>query len=177
MTREEYKHVLQNMHKELESLLEKQEEIEQQIAQLKQGILAIAPLTKEPRSSPTCWPNFLSGIMEAGITDSIRDILRATYPKASSPVEIKDQLKSRGQDLSQHKNVMASIHSTLKRMLENGEIKTDDEGLTYCWHRRHLRHVPGARRRYANPFADTSRMPGMPPVSVRPIGKTEGEKK
>lgn len=119
------------MRKELEVLSEQQEETEQKIAQLKQGILSIAPLAKEPVDN-----TWLSMITAVGITEGIRDILRAAYPKYLSPVEIKEQLKKKGQDLSGHKNVMASVHSTLKRMLENKELRTSEDGLTYAWRRR-----------------------------------------
>lgn len=144
MTRDEYKRMLDGMRKELETALEQQEEIEQKIAQLKQGILSIAPLAKEPMND-----QWMTAIVSVGITESIREILRATYPNRLSPVEIKEQLKSKGQDLKDHKNVMASIHSTLKRMLDNREIRTNDEGLTYGWRRRFRVQDPNRKLRSA----------------------------
>jgi hypothetical protein len=144
MTTQEYKQMLINMRKELETLLEQQEEIEQKIAILKQAIMSFAPLAKEPETS--IWSVFGETL---GMTENIREILQAAYPKNLSPVEIKEQLKSRGQDLSQHKNVMASIHSTLKRMLENKEITTSDEGLSYGWRRKYVRR----HHSRPNPFA------------------------
>lgn len=121
------------MRKELEALLEHQEDTEQKIAVLKQAIMSFAPLAKEQGMGL----DFLGDMNPIGTTETIREILRAVYPKGLSPVEIKEQLKSRGQDMSQHKNVMASVHSTLKRMLENGEISSSDDGLTYRWKRKH----------------------------------------
>ena len=125
------------MRQELDSLEEQQEEIEQRIAQLKQGILAMAPLAKEPSLREGLAPTY-QDLVGAGITEGIRTILRAAYPAKISPVEIKEQLKNSGQKLNGYKNVMATIHSTLKRMLQNEEIETGDEGLTYGWHRRHV---------------------------------------
>jgi hypothetical protein len=149
MTTQEYKKLMGDMRKELEARLEQQEDIEQKIAQLKQAIVSLAPLAKEPETFGLLGSIFLN----LGVTDGIREILRASYPKRLSPVEIKEQLKARGQDLSQHKNVMASIHSTLKRMLENNEIQTGDDGLTYGWRRKHV--VPsGKRRRLAAFYGD-----------------------
>jgi chromosome segregation ATPase len=154
MTTQEYKQMLNNMRKELEALLEQQEETEQKIAQLKQAIMSFAPLAKESGSG------FLDQLGQTiGITDNIREILQATYPKKLSPVEIKEQLKARGADLSQHKNVMASIHSTLKRMLENEEITTSDEGLTYGWRRRF--HY---RRKLKLPYLSVPPIPGTLPA-------------
>lgn len=132
MNTQNYKRMIGEMRKELETLLEHQEDTEQKIAQLKQAIMSFAPLAKEQGIGWDFLPE------PTGTTEAIREILRAVYPKAISPVEIKEQLKSRGHDLSQHKNVMASVHSTLKRMLENREIRTGDDGLTYSWRRRRI---------------------------------------
>jgi DNA-binding protein H-NS len=134
---QDYKRMMAEMRTELESLLEQQEEMEQKIAQLKQAIVSFAPLAKQHEITMSSL--FPDDMNPQGTTESIREILRAIYPKSLSPVEIKEQLKARGQDLSHHKNVMASVHSTLKRMLENKEIRTSDEGLTYGWRRRHHR--------------------------------------
>jgi hypothetical protein len=134
VSRDNYKQLLEDMRKRLSDLLEQQEDTEQEIAQLKQAILSIAPLAKE-KLEHGIWDIF--GINSRSITETIREILQAAYPKRLSPVEIRDQLKNRKLDLSQHRNVMASIHSTLKRMFDNEEIVTDDEGLTYGWHRKY----------------------------------------
>jgi hypothetical protein len=45
--------------------------------------------------------------------------------------EIKQQLFNMGKDLSDQRNVMAGIHSLLKRLVVSGEIETRDNGLTY----------------------------------------------
>jgi hypothetical protein len=134
MGRENYKQLLEDMGKRLSYLLEQQEDIEQEIAQLKQAIVSIAPLAKE-KLDHGIWDMY--DFNSRSITETIREILQAAYPKRLSPVEIRDQLKNRKLDLSQHRNVMASIHSTLKRMLDNQEIETDDEGLTYGWVRKY----------------------------------------
>ena len=128
--------MLETMRKELDSLLELQEDTEQKIAQLKQAIISLAPLAKESNAPRSFWDSVLGELRTIGITDGIREILRASYPQKLTPVEIKEQLKAAGQNLSGHKNVMASIHSTLKRMLENEEITTSDDGLTYGWRRK-----------------------------------------
>jgi hypothetical protein len=134
MTRDNYKQVIEEMRKRLSDLLEQQEDIEQEIAQLKLAILSVAPLAKE-KLDKGIWDIYDFG--GRSITETIREILQADYPTRLSPVEIRDQLKNRKLDLSQHRNVMASIHSTLKRMLDNKEIATDDEGLSYGWVRKY----------------------------------------
>lgn len=166
MKKQECRKLLTDMRERLTALLEQQEDIEQEIAQLKQAIVSIAPLAKEP----DIWADVLTAIMPDGITESIRDILRAIYPSKLSPVEIKEKLKNRGQDLSQHKNVMASIHSTLKRMLENEEIATDDEGLTYRWRRRGLPPPPNVHLGWGQP----DELPPSPGYTPSRAVKAEG---
>ncbi len=153
-------------------MLEQQEEIEQKIAQLKQAIISFAPLAKEPLDR--FWADALAALASQGISEGIREILRAAYPNQLSPVEIKDKLKAAGQDLSGHKNVMASVHSALKRMLENKEIITGDQGLTYGWRRRFHAGVRrlGRRRRLAAAFGQDSYF-SMPPAPVPGLPKKE----
>jgi chromosome segregation ATPase len=153
MATEEYKRMLAGMREELEGLLEQQEETEQRIAQLKQAIMSFAPLAKEPEAVGLLASAFLA----QGMTESIRDILRAVYPQQLSPVEIREQLKNRGQDLSQHKNVMASIHSTLKRMFDGMEITTKDEGVTYQW----IRRFPRLHHRFKRRKKSHTSIPGI----------------
>lgn len=142
MTKQEYKQMLEKMRKELDSLLELQEDTEQKIAQLKQAIMSLAPLAKESNESKGFWDTVLSEIKAEGITENIREILQVAYPNLLSPVEIREQLRNRGQDFSGHKNVMASIHSTLKRMVENEEIRTSEDGLAYGWRRKAMTPPP-----------------------------------
>lgn len=148
MAQEDYKKTLQAAQAELEELLIKQEEIEQRIARVKQAIISLAPLAEEPGS--TFWTSALAAIRGEGISDTCRQILQSTG-KPLSPVEIKQQLLNMGIDLSRQKNVMASIHSLLKRLVANDEIETRDEGLTYKWKRRY-----GATNSLANMMATTN---------------------
>ena len=169
MLGQEYKKMLETMHKELEALLELQEDTEQKIAQLKQAIISLVPLARERDG---LGDQMVQSFITQGTTEGIREILRAAFPTPLNPVEIKEQLKNRGQDLSQHKNVMASVHSTLKRMLENHEITTDNSGLTYRWKRRrvHLGRFMGAMTpppgTPMTPPTTTSNLLDAPPVVV-----------
>jgi len=149
MTTQEYRQMLETMRKELAGLLELQEDTEQKIAQLKQAIVAMAPLATEPDEKLHALSDWM---VTPGITEGIRQILRAAHPKRLTPVEIKDQLKNSGVNLYGQKNVMASVHSALKRLLDGDELTTSDEGLTYGWKRKSL-----------NVFAAEATPPPPPP--------------
>jgi hypothetical protein len=128
MTRDDYKATLEKAKDELEELLIKQEEIEQRIARVKQAIISLAPLAQDQENAVgDIYSALFDGI---GLSEAILQVLRAAG-KRLSPVEIKQQILNMGVDLSTHKNAMASIHSALKRMGQNEEVSTKDNGLTY----------------------------------------------
>jgi hypothetical protein len=133
MTPTSYTKIVEDSKKELEDLLIKQEDIERRISRLKQAILALTPLADEENA--LCGVDvepMLQALGLSGITDALRDVLKAaTAPM--TPVEIKQRILTMGVDLSGHKNIMASIHSTLKRLAANDEVETRDNGLTYKW--------------------------------------------
>jgi hypothetical protein len=158
MTQEDYKKTLEAAQVELKDLLIRQEKIEQRIAQIKQAIISLAPLAEEPNSS--FWSGVIAAMRASGISDACLQILQSTN-KPLTPVEIKDQLQNTGVNLSGQKNVMASIHSALKRLRANEEIETKDNGTTYQWKTRR------------NPFASPGSVVGnevgpltMPPAKV-----------
>ncbi len=158
MAQEDYKKTLEAAQAELEILLVKQEEIEQRIARIKQAIISLAPLAEEPNGS--FWGDAIAAIRANGISDACLQILQSTN-KPLTPVEIKDHLRNTGVDLSGQKNVMASIHSALKRLRANEEIETKNNGISYRWKSRR------------NPFAGIGTLVGhevgpltMPPVTV-----------
>ena len=63
------------------------------------------------------------------ITDATRRIFQeAQVPLA--PADIKQLLLNMGMDLGDHRNVMAGIHSVLKRLAASAEIETRDNRLT-----------------------------------------------
>ncbi|SRR6266576_1944365 len=129
----EYRKMAEKIQAEIESLEIQQEDTERRIARLKQALIGLAPLSEEP-SKPLIpgIDSFLTEVDSMSITDAARQILQAAK-KPLAPIDIKQQLINMGKDLSDQKNVMASIHSLLKRLREGGEIETKDNGLTYQW--------------------------------------------
>jgi hypothetical protein len=60
--------------------------------------------------------------MEAGITETIRQFLQANVGKAFYPVTVRTGLEGLKYDLSKHVNAMATIHSVLKRLVEQQQV-------------------------------------------------------
>ncbi len=78
----------------------------------------------------------LSGLVE-GISDACRVVLRAAE-KPLTPAEIRDGIQGLG--LPPQANLLASVHTTIKRMKEAGEVKevskpldTGGVGVAYQW--------------------------------------------
>jgi hypothetical protein len=139
MTGTDYKKVFQDLKDELEALLEQQEKTEKRIMQVKQSIVAIAPLAEEDD-----FVKQMAAVIttQMGITDSCRETLK-TAGRPLTPIQVREELKKSGMDIKGYTNILASIHSVLKRLLESGEAKsgTNAEGdTTYEWKRATVRH-------------------------------------
>ncbi len=107
---------LQGERAELERQLEDREG---QIAVLKRTVNFLAPLVgKEP--TPSVPPE------GAGMTDSVRDILRKS-PEPLTASEIRDALERLGFDMKSYSNPLATIHTVLRRLTEADEVETTHE--------------------------------------------------
>jgi hypothetical protein len=144
MNTDEYREIARKIQTELEELEIQQEEIERHIARLRQTLVGLAPLC-EPQNDALI-AGFKQLMDSLSLSDAVRQILQATNGPLA-PTEIKQRLIVMGKDLSTQKNVMASIHSLLKRLMESKEIESKDSGLTYQWKAR--RRFP--RRRLTPP--------------------------
>ena len=132
----EYRQALNVARAELEKLEEQREETDNRIAQLKQTIVSLATLCKD-KTFLAAWAK---DIEAAGITENCREVLRAA-PIALTPLEVKDGLLKMGLDASKYTNLLASIHSVLKRLVESREarpVDCEDGTVAYKW-RRHRR--------------------------------------
>jgi len=148
----EYRQMAQKIQAELEALEIQQEDVERRIARLRQTLVGLAPLC-ESNDEGLLFNAFKRAIDSMSLTDAVRQILQASKAPLA-PTEIKQQLLNMGRDLSGQKNVMASVHSLLKRLVDGHEIETKDSGLTYQWRARIRHHprIPSRRRRQLNPM-------------------------
>jgi hypothetical protein len=147
MNNDFYKKALDTAIKDLADLMtqreeldNKREEIDRQISHLRSGIFGLSPLcgitvTSMTSDYPDLFPDMIDP--EVGLTDAVREILKSTRVFIT-PVRVRDKLKEAGFDLDKYKNVLASIHTVLKRLYEANEIEMSTrEGKTlYRWKKR-----------------------------------------
>ena len=92
--------------------IEEQDEAEKQIAQLRQTVAALSAL---------CGEEFVEAD-EFGLTDAIRFVLRTNPGFAFLPQEVKVKLDQMGFKTEKYNNILASIHTVLKRLVLKGEV-------------------------------------------------------
>ncbi|MGB7599342.1 MAG: hypothetical protein WBM24_03470 [Candidatus Sulfotelmatobacter sp.] len=106
-------------------------QLETKIAKQKKRVAALYELVQADDDGPA-----LSGLVE-GISDACRVVLRASE-KPMTPAEVRDGVQGLG--LPAQANLLASVHTTLKRMKDSGEVKevtkpleTGGVGAAYEW--------------------------------------------
>lgn len=133
MSNDNYVNALKGARSEIEDLLNQRMRIDNRLAQLKEIVDSLSAVVEEAPSDDGLAN--LRNIVELGITDSIRTILRETKDPAMSPPEIRNELERRGIRLSGYANKMAVIHNTLTRLEKQGEVVklANREGVPYAY--------------------------------------------
>jgi hypothetical protein len=98
----------------LDRLLSARIDLETQIAKQKKRVAALHELAETDEDAPA-----ITGLVE-GITDAVRTVFRAAE-KPLNPAEVRSRVEALG--LPPQKNLLASIHTVIKRLLEAGEIE------------------------------------------------------
>ena len=115
---------LETIRAEIARLRRAKADMEQQISALEQSEKLLEPVYgRVPLSQ------LLAGLgplitEDAGLTDKIRELLRASFPAAIAPTAIRDMLVSTGQITpppSERSNFLAEIHNVLKRLVTQGD--------------------------------------------------------
>ncbi len=110
MSVDDYKTALQAASRELEALTAERARIDQRIAQLSQTVGGLMRLCGYEPTVPL------------GLTDACRLVLRGVgHPLTVT--EMRAQLTAMGLDLTRYENDLAVIHTTLKRLVQNGEVR------------------------------------------------------
>jgi predicted transcriptional regulator len=151
MDLQDYKKAFAQAQTDLEKLIEEREEIDRKISKLKQAIIGLAPLADEASAgslSYTLVPEFTA----FGITDAIREVLNSAE-KWLTPLEVRERLVQMKPNMKEQANLMASIHSVLKRLVPKEAVfSTNKSGDTvYRW--KIQRENVRARSRMAQAFA------------------------
>jgi|SRR6266446_10935205 len=91
---------------ELGTVLAKADELEDQIIGLQQTAAGLAKTLREQYVAED----------ELGLTEAVRRVFKQNAPRDFSALEVRSELESMGYDLAKYGNVMASIHSVMKRI-------------------------------------------------------------
>lgn len=174
---EEYKKTLDAARAELEALVEQREEIERRISQLKQAIVALSPLGQDGERSAfgIDLTTLNIEIPAFGITDACREVLKSA-DQPLTPLEVKARLVQMNPEFAKQKNLMASVHTVLKRLVPNEArsfINNDGETV-YRW-RRHFRRKMGAIPTTPPELRGVGEAPMGPPT--RDLDEPPGRKK
>jgi hypothetical protein len=151
MTEDDYKKALDTARAEMGELVVKKDAIEKRIAQLRQLIVSLSAVSAEdndediklyiPGALDKAARTAALGVAQAmmgsviGLSDAIRDVLKAAKGW-QYPTEVRDGLERLGIDVQSYSNILASIHTILKRLVESGEAEEykSKEGKTaYRW--------------------------------------------
>jgi hypothetical protein len=128
---EDWARVIANARDELASLEAQREGIDARILRLKRIIIAASPMVEDGNSALTA--AFQKEMDALGITEHCREILKGTR-RALTPLQIRAALSASGTDLTRQKNIMASIHTVMKRLAAKGEVIVEtapDGGTAY----------------------------------------------
>jgi hypothetical protein len=127
---ENWKKVIENAREELAQLEAQREGIDKRMLQLKRIIFAASQMIEDASGSFSSIKEELDAL---GITEFCREIFHYER-KALTPREVRSGLLARGMDLSGQKNIMASIHTVLKRLVAQGYLVVEtapDGGTAY----------------------------------------------
>lgn len=134
VNREDYKAILDKAVEELRTLFTRQDEIAEEaevvgnrITEVKQGILALAPLCgiQAQRKYAELFPEY-NPFLPVGLNEAILTVLgRVEDDKFITPVTIRNGLAATGYEIKS-KNILPSIHNVLKRLdgykVESGDV-------------------------------------------------------
>jgi len=107
--------VLDHYQGELERLLQERTRLDARILQLQHDIRHVARMVDVTVDDP---------ITQLGLTDAIRYVIQHAG-KHMTPVDVRDELLKRYCDPEDYRNLLASVHTVMKRLERAGEITFD----------------------------------------------------
>lgn len=99
----------------LQVMLVQQELLQEQIARQKRKVAALTELANEEEDSGAP-----VGLV-TGVTDAVRTVLMAA-DKPLNPAQVRSKVEALG--LPQQQNLLASVHTVIRRLLESGDIES-----------------------------------------------------
>jgi len=107
------------------------EQAETLVDNLRYAIFGLATLAGQDAKTfqqkhPDLFPELIDP--DTGLTDAVRQVLESARRDWYSAVKMRDTLNERQYDLSAYKNVLASLHTILKRLADNDEVYVNTRG-------------------------------------------------
>jgi hypothetical protein len=128
---------LTDLMAEREDIDTKREQLDSRIFRVREGLVGLALLSGTDSSElakkhPHLFPDLISP--DVGLTDAVRQALESKRIYMS-PVEVRNRLVDMKYDMKRYTNVLASIHTILKRLVDSGEVDAGNrEGkVVYRW--------------------------------------------
>lgn len=121
MKKEDYKQALKRAEERLTKLLEQRAALDKRIAKLRQEIGSLAHLSGEPKPDPTY--RLVADVKrEMGLKGVCRQVLLAS-DEPLTPAEVILGIDRLGRQYEDYNSLLASVHTTLRRMAESGEAE------------------------------------------------------
>jgi hypothetical protein len=135
-----YKTALEAARQELAELEDERAKIDRRISELQQGIVGLSALAPAEAGSdkPQSMMDVLAGVgADTGLTDATR-MITSSFGFPMTPKQVRDALLHLGYDLGGYSNILASLHTIMKRLTKSGELinVVDDKGNelgAYAW--------------------------------------------
>jgi len=141
-----YKQAFDGAIKELSDLMNEREELDnrreilnERIVQVRNGVLGLSSLAGEnPQDIEKQYPELFPDLIpsDIGLTDAVRKSLQKFPDRFLTPMTVRKVLQATGYDTDRYKNILASIHTVLKRLVESEEVETktyESGGTSYKW--------------------------------------------
>jgi uncharacterized protein (UPF0335 family) len=153
---------LSGLMEECEILETRRAQLNQRIARLRKGVAGLSSLAGREwpdviNQHPNLFPDSMP--LDIGMTDAVRKVLQSN-DIFFTPVDVRTDLRSFGYDTEQYKNILASIHTILKRLAAAGEVQTGtvEDGTVYKW-KRGVRVIRQGTALGQQPAFDQSKLP------------------
>jgi hypothetical protein len=133
-----YAKVIDQALSDLENLIRERNRMDMEIVKLRETVRALSTMVRESeeqinrRSAILGW----ASLNTPNLTDSVRAALRGAGEQGMTAIETRDKLQSAGFDFSGFSNPLASVHTTLKRLIGHKEATygNDRDGRpVYVW--------------------------------------------
>jgi hypothetical protein len=119
--KEDYKKELKRAEQQLLKLLGQRDALDRRIAKLRLEIGSLAHLSGFPKPDPT-YKLIADVKKEMGLKGACRQVLLAS-DESLTPAEVVLGIDRLGLQYGDYNNLLASVHTTLRRMAESGEAE------------------------------------------------------